>query len=378
MNCSESPSNSPVPAIETTPTALKLLPKNLLISPWSAETSSPSKSTLETSDTDLVSGLQLTTQSGVTIVITDPVEAEHLILIPLRTRLLTLTREININSKSKKNLAEVKQLRNMVSMAFEEHMKCFGHIPDSEANHSKFYVDYLCEGTEDPEERIQLLNILKKTQDQTQDQIGYLGTHSEQNILTPVNFKVSPWTPINGSIRPVPVIRLCKEHHLAYDRHGEKPLSASEKNTLFGSDKGTTQQSTSVNVQKPMKSPMMDDYVLNIRYKTQPCRNFAKFGGFCPVGNSCHFAHGAGELRNPQDHPKFRTKLCRHFVEKGTCAFGDQCFFLHTAMSYSSSESNNSRLLSKQLGSETKYATVSHGIPSTLEDYGTHSDKRDV
>ncbi|TPP66527.1 Protein TIS11 [Fasciola gigantica] len=83
------------------------------------------------------------------------------------------------------------------------------------------------------------------------------------------------------------------------------------------------------NINRSSRLTDASDSVNNIRYKTQLCRHFEKFGGYCPVGDSCYFAHGTGELRNPQDHPKFRTKLCRHFSEKGVCAFGDRCFFLH-------------------------------------------------
>ncbi|KAA3677222.1 uncharacterized protein DEA37_0000442 [Paragonimus westermani] len=77
---------------------------------------------------------------------------------------------------------------------------------------------------------------------------------------------------------------------------------------------------------RPMKT---EDMLFNVRYKTQPCRHYEQSGGFCLAGEDCHFAHGKAELRDPQNHPKFRTRMCRNFAENGSCNFGTRCFFKH-------------------------------------------------
>eukprot|EP00906_Rhabdomonas_costata_P028224 RCo040028 len=114
-------------------------------------------------------------------------------------------------------------------------------------------------------------------------------------------------------------------------------------------------------------------------YKTQICRNWMQFG-VCQYGESCAFAHGEIELRPraaagqvpmsppaaampsawgapyyaPQvgqkrtayaagfdapleRRPKaprtdlFKTKLCAHFQNTGSCPFGETCAFAHGA-----------------------------------------------
>lgn len=82
------------------------------------------------------------------------------------------------------------------------------------------------------------------------------------------------------------------------------------------------------------------------KYKTKLCRNFMQ-KGTCNFGNTCMFAHGKLDLQGspgPQHHhqPKFemshadptkyKTKLCRHFLNTGTCPFMERCGFAHGQM----------------------------------------------
>ncbi|VDK75865.1 unnamed protein product [Dibothriocephalus latus] len=71
----------------------------------------------------------------------------------------------------------------------------------------------------------------------------------------------------------------------------------------------------------------------NIRYKTKTCLHWEKLGT-CPAGKHCQFAHGAADLRQAKDHPKFRTQLCVHFASTGYCPYEDSCFFRHLNMSF--------------------------------------------
>ncbi|KAL7059234.1 hypothetical protein AAHC03_013578 [Spirometra sp. Aus1] len=71
----------------------------------------------------------------------------------------------------------------------------------------------------------------------------------------------------------------------------------------------------------------------NIRYKTKTCLHWEKLGT-CPAGRHCQFAHGASDLRQAKDHPKFRTQLCVHFASTGCCPYEDTCFFKHLNMNH--------------------------------------------
>jgi len=66
------------------------------------------------------------------------------------------------------------------------------------------------------------------------------------------------------------------------------------------------------------------------RYKTELCRPFDEAGS-CKYGEKCQFAHGSGELRNLQRHPKYKTELCRTFHSVGFCPYGPRCHFVHNA-----------------------------------------------
>lgn len=70
--------------------------------------------------------------------------------------------------------------------------------------------------------------------------------------------------------------------------------------------------------------------ISNSRYKTELCRPFEEAGS-CKYGEKCQFAHGIGELRNLQRHPKYKTELCRTFHSVGFCPYGPRCHFVHNA-----------------------------------------------
>jgi len=62
--------------------------------------------------------------------------------------------------------------------------------------------------------------------------------------------------------------------------------------------------------------------------KTEICRSWRKFGA-CIYGNSCHFAHGASELRvRPKPHRNYKTEMCKKFLA-GYCPYGPRCCFVH-------------------------------------------------
>lgn len=44
------------------------------------------------------------------------------------------------------------------------------------------------------------------------------------------------------------------------------------------------------------------------------CRSFMETG-FCRYHSKCQFAHGVEELRPVKRHPKYKTRLCKNFIE---------------------------------------------------------------
>lgn len=63
-------------------------------------------------------------------------------------------------------------------------------------------------------------------------------------------------------------------------------------------------------------------------YKTELCRTFTE-KGYCRYGAKCQFAHGLGELRQVQRHPRYKTEICNSYHQTGTCRYGHRCRFIH-------------------------------------------------
>lgn len=64
------------------------------------------------------------------------------------------------------------------------------------------------------------------------------------------------------------------------------------------------------------------------RYKTELCRQFIENGG-CKYGDKCQFAHGKTDLKDVNRHPKYKTDYCKTFHSKGFCPYGPRCHFIH-------------------------------------------------
>ena len=64
------------------------------------------------------------------------------------------------------------------------------------------------------------------------------------------------------------------------------------------------------------------------RYKTEMCRTFVE-NGFCKYGSKCQFAHGSTEQRLLPRHPKYKTEYCKTFHTTGFCTYGARCHFIH-------------------------------------------------
>lgn len=80
-----------------------------------------------------------------------------------------------------------------------------------------------------------------------------------------------------------------------------------------------------------------------IKYKTTLCRHWEDYGT-CSLADACSFAHGEPEKRGINDpmpdyypgrhyvgavHSNYKTQICRNFVQTGVCKFQDNCCFAH-------------------------------------------------
>lgn len=81
---------------------------------------------------------------------------------------------------------------------------------------------------------------------------------------------------------------------------------------------------------KPLGSPTANGGGSStMRYKTELCRPFLE-NGFCKYGDKCQFAHGEPDLRCLPRHPKYKTELCRTYHTRGFCPYGMRCHFIHS------------------------------------------------
>ena len=65
------------------------------------------------------------------------------------------------------------------------------------------------------------------------------------------------------------------------------------------------------------------------KYKTDLCKNWMEKGK-CNYGNRCRFAHGKDELNfaTPKTN-NYKTKECKQFHDLLVCNYGPKCHFIH-------------------------------------------------
>lgn len=71
-------------------------------------------------------------------------------------------------------------------------------------------------------------------------------------------------------------------------------------------------------------------HAYKMKFKTEMCKNWVNTGS-CQYLDRCSFAHGAHELQGKTHVPvNFKTKVCETFHREGSCQFGARCQFLHS------------------------------------------------
>ena len=64
------------------------------------------------------------------------------------------------------------------------------------------------------------------------------------------------------------------------------------------------------------------------KYKTELCKSFMQTN-FCCYGNKCRFAHGYKVLVVKKQINHYKQKTCNSFFNKGYCPYGSRCNFKH-------------------------------------------------
>jgi hypothetical protein len=65
------------------------------------------------------------------------------------------------------------------------------------------------------------------------------------------------------------------------------------------------------------------------KYKTELCKTFME-SNFCSYGNKCRFAHGNSEIFQKSIVPKYKKSNCLSFYTTGSCCYGSRCLFRHS------------------------------------------------
>ena len=64
------------------------------------------------------------------------------------------------------------------------------------------------------------------------------------------------------------------------------------------------------------------------KYKTELCKSFME-NHFCQYGNKCRYAHGKDDLVIKEKINNYKRKLCKSFFKEGFCTYGIRCNFQH-------------------------------------------------
>ncbi len=81
--------------------------------------------------------------------------------------------------------------------------------------------------------------------------------------------------------------------------------------------------------QEPKQLNMAPPKVDRTKYKTELCKNWVELRN-CRYGTKCQFAHGYDELyvKEPQNS-KYKSKECMTFSGSFFCPYGERCLFQH-------------------------------------------------
>lgn len=76
------------------------------------------------------------------------------------------------------------------------------------------------------------------------------------------------------------------------------------------------------------KFAITTEAIIDPKYKTELCKKYMETGK-CPYGMKCRFAHGKQELIEKTPCVNYKKKACKTFTEQGFCPYGSRCSFRH-------------------------------------------------
>lgn len=136
-----------------------------------------------------------------------------------------------------------------------------------------------------------------------------------------------------------------------------------------GSGKQQQQQQQQQQLQLDDQQQLPPQAPMGSRYKTEMCRQYIEKIK-CAYGDKCQFAHGEQDLRPVFRHPKYKTEPCRSFNSAGYCPYGQRCHFVHKGDGYIQPASPASPPLSTSsssgIGSDGSLADLGLGMLDSM------------
>ncbi|KAL4454203.1 hypothetical protein ABPG74_012160 [Tetrahymena malaccensis] len=94
--------------------------------------------------------------------------------------------------------------------------------------------------------------------------------------------------------------------------------------------------------QQPLQQSQLNNLAPNhnqqetSKFKTEMCKNWMEFGK-CNYGKKCQFAHGKNELvdKSLVNKRQYKSKLCNSFHTQKYCPYGNRCMFIHESRTVS-------------------------------------------
>lgn len=118
------------------------------------------------------------------------------------------------------------------------------------------------------------------------------------------------------------------------------------------------------------------------KYKTVLCKHFGQTGT-CSYGDKCQFAHGFQELKNtggnmmgmtenksnkqPPNPSNFKIVKCKNWEANGTCKYGSVCTFAHGDTELRTKSDNNLQMSENAITMDTGFMPV-QGNPYLMQD----------
>jgi len=173
---------------------------------------------------------------------------------------------------------------------------------------------------QDLENSLKINQLLKLQQQQHQVSNNLYSDHQQSNL----NFMLQNASVTKANLLTSVMMQQLQLQQQQNNNINNNSNSNSSKSQVFIHSNKTTSSSSKSNESGQQQKGQINSG----RYKTELCRQFVENGG-CKYGDKCQFAHGSPDLKDINRHPKYKTDYCRTFHSKGFCPYGPRCHFIH-------------------------------------------------